>query len=45
MNRTSNKARKIAWSILGKPANMVYKKTRSQKELDRRLEKEKYYKT
>lgn len=35
--RPDNKARKIAWAILGEPANMASKKSRQQREVDRRL--------
>lgn len=41
--RPDNKARKIAWAILGEPANLASKKTRHQRELDRRLLREETY--
>lgn len=38
MDRTSKKAREIAWDILGKPANMIHKKSRKQKKRDREID-------
>lgn len=35
--RSNKKATKIAWSILGKPANMQFKPSEKEKEIDRRL--------
>jgi len=37
MVRPDNKARKIAWAILGTPANMATKKTKRQRAIDQRL--------
>lgn len=37
MVRPSGKARKIAWDILGKPANMTSKRTPHQDAVNRRI--------
>lgn len=40
MVRPEGKARKIAWAILGVPANMMSKKTKRQREIDAKLRSE-----
>ena len=35
--RPNKKATKIAWAILGKPANMQFKPSEKEKYIDRRL--------
>jgi len=37
MPRMTGKARKIAYAILGKPANMTVKRTKAQEKLNRNL--------
>lgn len=37
MPRVPNKARKIAYKIMGVPANIAYKRTEQQKKLNQRL--------
>jgi len=37
MPRMKGKSTKIAYSVLGIPANMLFKKTGAQKKIDRRL--------
>lgn len=37
MPRIDNKSKKIAYAILGKPANMDDKKTQEQSKIDKRL--------
>lgn len=37
MYRLDSKNTKIAYKILGEPANLAQKKTKAQKEIDRRL--------
>ena len=41
--RIKNKATKIAYKILGKPANIAHKRTKIEKEIDRRLIVEETY--
>lgn len=40
MDRTSKKAKHVLWNILGKPANMTSKPTRSQKRRNEILQQE-----
>lgn len=40
MIRSNKKATDIVWKILGEPANMVYKKTKKEQLLDKRLTNE-----
>ena len=40
MIRTNAKATKLAWAILGEPANVAFKKDRKQRLLDKRLTNE-----
>jgi hypothetical protein len=37
MIRVASKARKIAWAILGRPANQLDKKSAAQKKVDEEL--------